>query len=266
LQSLAFTISLLNSTHIRLYSRGIYFAAKSVYSHSYAYQPAQRPLSSVVADGRSVGKHDEREMFLSKLLVGNAVELNRDVSMQKAAEYRALTVPPTNPRTNLKYNTVTGQTGGSQVWIVYENGRAYPDYLVRYYRDRRDPTRTPWESKEAAVRASKLPPSTFASPAPVATTEATTDSDMDDLEAGETGDHVWEYMDSAMWKPYSSHHQNSLESAYQYFLKHPDHKCAEVRSDNWGYRVDFSTMLQTNVEHHSHTQRKVQRRLDQITI
>jgi WWE domain len=205
-------------------------------------------------------------MFLSKLLVGNAIELNRDESTQKAAEYRALTVPPTNPRTNLKYNTVTGQTGGSQVWIVYENGRAYPDYLVRYYRDKRDPTRTPWESKEAAARASKLPPRTLASPAPVATTEAMTDSDMDDLEAGETGDHVWEYMDSAMWKPYSSHHQVSLESAYQYFLKHPDHKCAEVRSDNWGYRVDFSTMLQTNVEHHSHTQRKVQRRLDQITI
>jgi WWE domain/Poly(ADP-ribose) polymerase catalytic domain len=249
-----------------LYSRGIYFAAKSVYSHSYAYQPAQRPLSSVAVDGRSIGKHDEREMFLTKLLVGNATELNRDESAQKAAEYRALTVPPTNSRTNLKYNTVTGHTGGSQVWIVYENGRAYPDYLVRYYRSKRDPTRTPWESKAEAVQASKLPPRALAATAPVATTEATTDSDMDDLETGQTGDHVWEYMDSAIWKPYSSHHQVSLESAFQYFLKHPDQKCADIRSNDWGYSIDFCTMLQTNVEHHTHTQRKVQRRLVQITI
>jgi hypothetical protein len=58
-----------------------YFAEKSVYSHSYA---CQRPLSAV-ADGRSVGKHDEQEMFLTKLLVGNVIELDRDASPQKAA-------------------------------------------------------------------------------------------------------------------------------------------------------------------------------------
>ena len=28
-----------------------------------------------------------------------------------------------------------------------ENGRAYPDYLVRYYKGKRDPTRTPYGSK-----------------------------------------------------------------------------------------------------------------------
>jgi hypothetical protein len=154
-----------------------------VYSHSYAYQPAQRPLSSVAADGCSVGKHDEKEMFLTKLLVGSAVELNRDESAQKAAECRALTLPPPNPMTNLKYNTVTGHTCGSQVWIVYENGRAYPDYLVRYYRGKRDPRRTPWESKEAATKPPKLSPKPLAPTAPVATSDATTDSDLD-LEVG----------------------------------------------------------------------------------
>jgi hypothetical protein len=31
-----------------------------------------------------------------------------------------------------RYDTVTGDTGGSKVYIVYENGRAYPEYLVTY--------------------------------------------------------------------------------------------------------------------------------------
>ena len=29
---------------------------------------------------------------------------------------------------------VTGETRGSKVFIIYENGRAYPEYLVTYYR------------------------------------------------------------------------------------------------------------------------------------
>ena len=66
---------------------------------------------------------DEREMFLAKLLVGREVLLDRDISDAHAAEYRKLTVPPTDNKTGLKYNTVTGNTAGSQVWIVYENGR-----------------------------------------------------------------------------------------------------------------------------------------------
>jgi hypothetical protein len=38
----------------------------------------------------------------------------------------------------------------SQVWIVYENGRAYPQYLVRYMRGGRDPARTPYASRAEA--------------------------------------------------------------------------------------------------------------------
>jgi hypothetical protein len=66
-------------------------------------------------------------MFLAKLLVGNKILMNRDGSSQKADECRALTVPPVDTNTGLKYNTVTGHAGGSQIFIVYENGRAYPD-------------------------------------------------------------------------------------------------------------------------------------------
>ena len=43
-----------------------------------------------------------------------------------------------------------------RVWIVYENGRAYPKYLVKYYRAAaRDPKRTPFESKSEAMRVAR---------------------------------------------------------------------------------------------------------------
>ena len=104
------------------WGRGLYFADKAVYSTHYSYKPPKASFLSSAASGsgsRLGGKADEREMFLAKLLVGNEVLLNRDESPQKASEYRQLTVPPIDPQTGLKYNSVTGHTGGSQVWIVY---------------------------------------------------------------------------------------------------------------------------------------------------
>ena len=33
-----------------------------------------------------------------------------------------------------RYDSVTGTTGGSKVYIIYDNHKAYPFYLVTYYR------------------------------------------------------------------------------------------------------------------------------------
>jgi len=30
------------------------------------------------------------------------------------------------------FDSVTGETYGSEVYITYENGRAYPEYLITY--------------------------------------------------------------------------------------------------------------------------------------
>jgi hypothetical protein len=90
-------------------------------------------------------QEDEREIFLAKLLVGNEIRMHRQES---PAICRSLRVPPTDPQSGLKYNTVTGVTRNCQVWVVYENGRAYPDYLVRYYVGQRDVNRTPFECQE----------------------------------------------------------------------------------------------------------------------
>ena len=124
-------------SHTGMWGRGIYFAKNSSYSTCYAYKPEH---SSISAD-RPKGNVGEREMFLTKLLCGNEVDLGSD---------RSLMCPPLDRKTGYRYNSVTGNTGGSQVWIVYENGRAYPDYLVRYYRGIRDPLRTPYGSRKEA--------------------------------------------------------------------------------------------------------------------
>ncbi len=233
-----------------LWGRGLYFATKSSYSHRYAFKPDE----SLTPYG------DEREMFLAKLLVGNAVEMNRDESPAKAAECSALTVPPTNPRTGLKYNTVTGWTNDSQIWVVYENGRAYPDYLVRYYKGERDPTRTPYKCKEDMVRLAGPPIRRLRSLlSKTRSNVSTTDGDKTVMPpVGKT--FLWEYEDDG-WHPIASQSQAVVESAYLAYTNGASPKsCQMFKAKMWTYEIDFDTMMQINTTHFRHKQRKVRRR------
>lgn len=64
-------------------------------------------------------------MMLAKLLVGDSINIMpNDASLK---------LPPQKPQSDVRFDTVTGVTHGSKVFIVYENGRAYPDYLVEYH-------------------------------------------------------------------------------------------------------------------------------------
>ena len=101
---------------------------------------------------------------LCNLLLGDCATMDRDKhGLEQTC--RNLVAPPylnCDKKTfqggnGQKYNSVSGWTGNgprSKVWIVYENGRAYPEYLVRYYRGQRDPSRTPL-AKPSAGRAKK---------------------------------------------------------------------------------------------------------------
>jgi type II secretory pathway pseudopilin PulG len=234
------------------WGRGIYFADKSEYSHSYAYDPPAGSASSTWSRSsstsftpgseRSGGLPGEREMFLAKLLVGSSIELPRD---------QTLTVPPHDPTNNLKYNSVTGETGGSKVWIVYENGRAYPDYLVRYYRGKRDPKRTPYKSKRQAMKRADVD-----------------EMDADTMETGQVGGvslnldvpFTWMYLDSGGWVPYSSCHQSILENKHQVFVN--DNSISskvQIQTDEWTYEVDVKQMVQTNMGHADSRTRNVRR-------
>ena len=62
-------------------------------------------------------------MLLTKLIVGTEAMVPSNSNLR---------IPPSIPGGNRRYDTVTGVTRGSKVYIVYENGRAYPEYLVTY--------------------------------------------------------------------------------------------------------------------------------------
>ncbi|KAI2502805.1 hypothetical protein MHU86_11629 [Fragilaria crotonensis] len=236
------------------WGRGIYFAEKSSYSYSYSYQPflgtAGLPSTSLQ---RPRAVDGEREMFLTKLLVGKEVLMNREESPQKAAECKKLIIPPVDPVTNLKYNTVTGNTAGSQVWVVYENGRAYPDYLVRYYRGSRDRKRTPFENEHEAMKKSVKTRMKKGEPLECAP----------DLEMGNVAASIWEYEGDDDWKAYADHHQVLLETAFQFYTVNNASSSSIVRisAGAWEYEVDFAAMVQRNIQHHNNRQRAVRRRL-----
>jgi len=98
------------------WGRGTYFAEKACYSHHYSSIPKNDP--------------NNRQMFLAEVIVGDAKFMKPD---------RSLVVPPEKPKKEAssglaveRYDSVTGVTGGSRVWIVYDNNKAYPTYLITY--------------------------------------------------------------------------------------------------------------------------------------
>ena len=93
-----------------MWGNGNYFAVKADYSDNYAYH---------LSDGT-------KQMFLAKVLTGLSVELQPD------SKLRLPPVIKSEVKGNMRYDTVTGHTHGSQVFIAYSNDKAYPFYLISY--------------------------------------------------------------------------------------------------------------------------------------
>ena len=90
-----------------LWGRAAYFAADASYSNGYAHRlnstSTERPL---------------RQLFLVHVAVGRAEERERDNSIRRPSR---------------GYDSVTGFTGGSRVYMVYDpDTRACPTHLVTY--------------------------------------------------------------------------------------------------------------------------------------
>eukprot|EP00731_Ephydatia_muelleri_P023417 Em0015g1000a len=91
-----------------------YFAVNASYSHNYAHV------------NTATGK---REMFLVNVLTGDSY---------RCASNHSLRMPPHKPSTGCgqlrtKYDTVTGFTNDCQVFMTYDNEKAYPAYLIQYF-------------------------------------------------------------------------------------------------------------------------------------
>jgi hypothetical protein len=142
---------------------------------------------------------------------------------------------------------------------ITENGRAYPDYLVRYYRGARDPDRTPYADKNQAMMSIQRP----------ACPTEDDDLDVDTTETGLAGNDTsasagnvsWEYADDSGWTSYGDSHQAVLEASYQNFLRNKPTTTppCRIQTNAWAYEVDFEGMVQTNLGHPGHRLRPVRR-------
>ena len=95
-----------------MWGMGNYFAVNASYSHSYAHS----------AGGA-------RQMFLVKVLVGASFDCPSNPSLRMPPEKSSKTTSLFGVE---RYDSVSGYTGGSKVYIIYDNLKAYPFYLITY--------------------------------------------------------------------------------------------------------------------------------------
>ena len=96
-----------------LWGRGNYFAANASYSYYYAYREG-----------------GYRFMLVANVLTGFAYDTGRNCQRFNQPPLRTDGVGQGQIRHS--YDCVTGETGGSKVYITYDNEKAYPAYLIAF--------------------------------------------------------------------------------------------------------------------------------------
>eukprot|EP00347_Sterkiella_histriomuscorum_P006231 403353563 len=89
-----------------MWGQAIYFAQNSSYSDGYKYAVSQTTF----------------QMFFARVLVGNYIKLPSD---------KQIKMPPVDAQGKY-YDSIQGHTGGSDVFMIYANKKAYPEYLITY--------------------------------------------------------------------------------------------------------------------------------------
>ena len=90
-----------------MWGKGIYFAENASYSNDY----------------RSKNKN-YYQMIVAEVILGDYIELISDSKIKRP--------PPKYKDKGIKYDSIKGFTNGSNIFIIYENNRAYPFYLISY--------------------------------------------------------------------------------------------------------------------------------------
>jgi len=99
---------LINFASDGLWGRGVYFAQDAIYSHKYTFRT---PWGS-------------RKMILAEVITGDGITLDED---------RTIRVPPPKDETGKKrFDCVIGMRHDTFIYICYDNGRAYPTYVIEY--------------------------------------------------------------------------------------------------------------------------------------
>ena len=78
--------------------------------------------------------------------------------------------------------------------------------------------------------------------------------------SGTNSVHCWEFAGKDLdWKAYADEHQELIEQAFQ---KLEAASKVEIKSGKWTYKVNVTTMKQTNVEQGGHKEQEIRRRVD----
>jgi hypothetical protein len=97
------------SSDNNMWGRALYFAVNASYScQNYSYK---------------MPGNDTYQVFLAEVVLGNSVELPPTGNLYE---------PPKTSDGSRNYDSVTGHTNGSKVYMVYANIKAYPRYLITY--------------------------------------------------------------------------------------------------------------------------------------
>ena len=98
-----------------MWGRGNYFAVNASYSNTYAHTNHQTNM---------------RKLLVAYVLTGLSHYSNPNRSLTKPP-YRSEQVDATNIRR--RYHSVNGVSGGTTIYITYDNNLAYPAYVITYY-------------------------------------------------------------------------------------------------------------------------------------
>lgn len=96
------------------WGRGNYFAVNASYSDSYAHKI-------------NVSGQESRQLLVARVITGTPFHSRPN------SELREPPILGTRRGVQVHYDCVKGETGGSIVYITYENDRAYPMYLITYH-------------------------------------------------------------------------------------------------------------------------------------
>ena len=96
--------------HQLLWGQGAYFAVKASYSDRYSY------INLAI---------NARQIIIAKVLTGHSCLL-------KNSDPRLTHPPPLFHGSNLLYDTVCGHNAGSDIYVVYDQDRSYPAYIITY--------------------------------------------------------------------------------------------------------------------------------------
>ena len=99
-----------------MWGRANYFAENARYSNAYAFQ---------TSDGK-------KEMFLVRVLTGDSYNCPSDSTLRLPPVKQVGAAGRQVQFAQTRYDTVSGITGGSKVYMTYDNHKAYPSYLIKY--------------------------------------------------------------------------------------------------------------------------------------